>query len=121
MDTSLSAIFDLYVFPTGRRLFALGLVARQAKARKDADLVKHCNAAIAEDRKCRATERRWAGVAAAARGKGPTAPSATADAAKIDPLSHGTLTAIRDHAENQRAGTRPLGPIVGGRPSAERW
>src|SRR5690348_13168163 len=32
MDTSLSAIFDFYVFPTGRRIFALSRVAKRAKA-----------------------------------------------------------------------------------------
>jgi hypothetical protein len=111
MDTSLSAIFDLYMFPTGRRLFAHGQVAKQAKATKDADLVKHCHAAIAEDRKCLASERRWAGVAAAARGKIPASPSPTADATKIDPLVDRTLTAIRDHAESQRAGTAEEDPI----------
>lgn len=111
MDSSLSAVIDIYMFPTGRRLFAHGLVMQQAKALKDADLVKHCNAAIAEDRKCRASETRWAGVAAAARRKAPGASSPTGDAAKIDPLVDKTLTAIRDHAENQRAGTSPDDPI----------
>lgn len=106
METSLSAIFDFYVFPTGRRLFALGQVAKRAKAAGHGDLAKHCNAAIAEDRKCLALERRWAGVVAEAKGKAPAAPapSGAPDPAKIDPLVDRTLTAIRDHAEAQRAG-----------------
>ncbi len=112
MDSSLSAVIDIYMFPTGRRLFAHGLVVQQAKALKDADLVKHCNAAIAADRECLALERRWAGIAAAARRKAPALPSSsTKDAAKIDPLVDKTLTAIRDHAESQRAGTSPDDPI----------
>jgi len=112
METSLSWFFDLYVFPTGRRLFALAQVMKKAMATGHADLAQHCATAVAEDRKCLALERRWAGVAAEARGKGTAAaPPKTLDPAKIDPLVDRTLGAIRDHAETQRAGASPEDPI----------
>src|SRR5690349_7737345 len=112
MDTSLAAVFDLYLFPTGRRLFALVRVHASAKGAGFPELVKHCHAAVTHDRACLALERRWAGFAAASRGKSASPPPAGApDATKIDPLVDRTVTAIRDHAENQRAGAAPGDPI----------
>lgn len=113
MDTSLSSIFDLYVFPTGRRLFALTQVMQRAKAAGHADLVKHCNAALVEDRKCLDLERRWGGAVAEAKGKvAPVAdPNESPAAHKLDPIVDRTLVAIRDHAETQRAGAPEDDPI----------
>ena len=41
---------DVYVFPTGRRLFALSQVASRAKTQGFAELAKHCEGAVAHDR-----------------------------------------------------------------------
>ena len=113
MEVSLSTLFDFYQFPTGRRLFAHGQTLKQAAAAKLPDVVKHCTAAIAHDRKCLDLERRWAGVAAAARGRGPAAalPAGSPATLKIDASVDRTLTAIRDHAVNQTAGAPPDDPI----------
>jgi hypothetical protein len=114
MNSSLSVLFDLYVFPTGRRLFALGQVATRAKARAFPELAKHCADAIARDRECLALERRWEGLVAESRGKvAPRVRAANAppDAASVDPLVDNTLTAIRDHAVSQTAGAAPDDPI----------
>jgi Na+-transporting methylmalonyl-CoA/oxaloacetate decarboxylase gamma subunit len=112
MESSLSSLLDFYVFPTGRRLFAMRRVAKRAKAAGFTDLVKHCNAAVAHDRACLALERTWAGVAAEARGKGPARPStASPTAAQLDPLVDRALTGIRDHAQSQAAGAVPDDPI----------
>lgn len=118
MDTSLSALsslFNFYVFPTGRRVFALGQVAAIAKASGHSDLAKHCNAAVAEDRKCLAAERKWAGYVAEMRGKVAAVPRAGSLEAKkkVDALVDRTLTAIRDNADNMRAGAPDDDPIHG--------
>ena len=111
---ALSAILNVYVFPTGRRLFAFTQVEAIAKAQGFSELAKHCSAAIAEDRACLGLEKRWAGLVAVARGKAPSLSSAGSsqpDAASIDPLVDRTLTAIRDHAVNQTAGAPADDPI----------
>ena len=114
MNSSLSALFDIYVFPTGRRLFALGKVAAVAKAQGFPELAKHCSSAISHDRACLALERRWEGMVAASRGKGApkvVVAGAPPDAASVDPLVDNTLTAIRDHAVSQTAGAAAEDPI----------
>ena len=114
MNTSLSALISLYVFPTGRRLFALGQVAARAKSHDFPELAKHCSAAITHDRECLSLERRWEGSVAESRGKAAPAPPAAGgppNAADVDPLVDRTLTAIRDHAVSQTAGAAPSDPI----------
>jgi hypothetical protein len=113
MLTALSLVINLYVFPTGRRLYALRQVTKRAKEAGHADLVKHCNAAIAADRDCLVLERRWAGAVALDKGKAQRAPdpNATPAAHKVDAMVDRTLTAIRDHADNQRAGVEQDDPI----------
>jgi hypothetical protein len=114
MNSSLSALLDIYVFPTGRRLFALRQVATRAKARGLLELTTHCAGAVAHDRECLSLERRWEGLVADAKGKASSKPSAAGsppDAASIDPLVDNTLTAIRDHAVNQTAGASVDDPI----------
>jgi hypothetical protein len=114
MNTSLSALISLYVFPTGRRLFALGQVAARAKSRDFPELAKHCSAAITHDRECLSLERRWEGLVAESKGKAAPAPPAAGappNAADVDPLVDRTLTAIRDHAVSQTAGASPEDPI----------
>jgi hypothetical protein len=114
MDSSLSALINLYVFPTGRRQFALAQVAGRAKARDFPELAKHCSAAITHDRECLSLERRWEGMVAESKGKAAPAPPAAGappSAADVDPLVDRTLTAIRDHAVSQTAGAAPDDPI----------
>ncbi len=114
MDTSLAGLISIYIFPTGRRLFAVGQVATRARARDFPELAKHCSRAIAHDRECLTLERRWEGVVAESKGKvAPARPAAGAppSAADVDPLVDKTLTAIRDHAVSQTAGAAPDDPI----------
>ena len=113
MEPSLSALLNLYVFPTGRRLFALRRVAEVAQDAGFTKLASHCIGALSQDRKCLALERQWAGITAARRGKGAAAPPAViaVEPSAIDPLVDATLTAIRDHAQNQTAGSAHDDPI----------
>lgn len=115
MEAPLSAFFEFYQFPTGRRLFALAQVMKRAADAKLPDVVKHCNAALAHDRHCLDLERRWAGIAAEARGKGPppVALPTSPGTLQLDALIDRTLTAIRDQAQNQTLGTAPDDPIRG--------
>ena len=110
MDISLSALIQLYQFPTGRRLFGLRRVAARAETAGFTELKQHCDAAIAHDKECQALEHRWASIAAAARGKRP-GPAPSTDTRSIDALVDRTLTAIRNHAEEQRSGAAPDDPI----------
>jgi hypothetical protein len=114
MNVSLSALLDVYLFPTGRRLFAFGQVATRAKGHDFPELAKHCAAAITHDRACLSLERRWEGLVAESKGKAAPAPAAAGappNAADVDPLVDRTLTAIRDHAVSQTAGAAPDDPI----------
>jgi hypothetical protein len=95
MDATLESLFDLYVFTTGRRLFALRQVRAVAHQLGFAELVKHCDAAISHDTATLDLERRWSGEPA-----GDTNPQAQ----KIDVLVDRTLGAIRDHAVAQTQG-----------------
>lgn len=113
MEPSLSALLNLYVFPTGRRLFALRRVGELAQKANAPELAAHCIAALSHDRKCLALEQKWSGIVAARRGKGAPAPckAIPMDASAIDPLVDATLTAIRDNAQKQTAGALPDDPI----------
>ncbi|KYG10391.1 hypothetical protein BE21_12295 [Sorangium cellulosum] len=103
MDATLESIFNLYVFTTGRRLFALRQVRALAKEQRFTELVKHCDAAIEHDLATRALERRWAGE--------PAATGANPAAQRIDVLVDRTLGAIRDHVVAQTQGAAPADPI----------
>lgn len=103
MDGTLESIFNLYVFTTGRRLFALQRVRALAKEQRFTELMKHCDAAIEHDLATRAMERRWAGEPAAS-GTNPAAQ-------RIDVLVDRTLGAIRDHVVAQTQGAAPDDPI----------
>lgn len=109
MNTSLTAFIDIYLFPTGRRLFALRRVEERAKAAGFAELVTHCQAAVAHDQKCYELERRWAGVAVESKAKTPV--DGGLDAVTLDALVDRTLTAIRDAGLNQASGAIPGDPI----------
>ncbi|WP_437568490.1 hypothetical protein [Sorangium sp. So ce542] len=103
MDATLESIFNLYVFTTGRRLFALRQVRALAKEQRFTELVKHCDAALEHDLATRALERRWAGE--------PAATGANPAAQRIDVLVDRTLGAIRDHVVAQTQGAAPDDPI----------
>ncbi len=103
MDGSLESIFNLYQFPTGRRLFAIKLVRARAEAENFDKLVKHCDAVIAHDITTQSMERRWAGES--------TSENTNPDAQRIDILVDRTLGAIRDHAVAQAAGASDNDPI----------
>lgn len=115
MEAPLSKFFDFYQLPTGRRLFALAQVMKRASEADLPDVVKHCKAALAHDRHCLDLERRWAGIAAEARGKtvivATSRPSPST--LQLDALVDRTLTAIRDQAQNQTLGALPDDPIHG--------
>ncbi|WP_437279930.1 hypothetical protein WME90_05060 [Sorangium sp. So ce375] len=103
MDGTLESIFNLYVFTTGRRLFALRQVRAIAKVQRFTELVKHCDVAIEHDLATRAMERRWAGE--------PAATGANPAAQRIDVLVDRTLGAIRDHVVAQTQGAAPDDPV----------
>ncbi|WP_437829494.1 hypothetical protein [Sorangium sp. So ce1153] len=103
MDGTLESIFNLYVFTTGRRLFALRQVRVIAKEQRFTELVKHCDAAVEHDLATRAMERRWAGE--------PLATGSNPAAQRIDVLVDRTLGAIRDHVVAQTQGAAPDDPI----------
>ncbi|WP_437731917.1 hypothetical protein [Sorangium sp. So ce1335] len=103
MDGSLESIFNLYVFTTGRRLFALRQVRALAEEQRFTELVKHCDAAVEHDLATRAMERRWAGE--------PVATGTNPAAQRIDALVDRTLGAIRDHVVAQTQGAAPDDPI----------
>src|SRR5829696_3051391 len=98
MTADLGTLFNLYVFSTGRRLFALQQVQKLAKERKLADLEAHVAAAIKHDRQTLALEQQWE-TSGAATPKG--------EAARIDNLVDRTLSAIRDAAQAQAEGAEP--------------
>ncbi|TKC99606.1 hypothetical protein [Polyangium fumosum] len=59
MDATLTTLLTLYVFSTGRRLFAMQEVKKAASAAGHAALAAHCDVAIDHDRMTRNLEARW--------------------------------------------------------------
>ena len=88
MDGSLQSMLKLYVFSTGRRLFALAQVMKAANQRSFPELETHCAAAIKHDRNTRALEMQWAAPAQRPAAVQP-----------IDVRVDRTLVAIRDVAQ----------------------
>jgi hypothetical protein len=103
MDGSLASIFDLYVFTSGRALFALRQVRTAADKQGFTALVEHCDAAVAHGLVTRQLERRWAGE--------PAGTGTNPAAQRIDVLVDRTLGAIRDGAVNATQGAAPEDPI----------
>jgi hypothetical protein len=104
MNADLASLFNLYVFPTGRRLFAHRQVQNLAEQKAIGDLAAHVAAAIKHDRKTLALEQEW--------GADETRPPADADAARIDNLVDRALSALRDAAQAQADGADPEDEIV---------
>lgn len=98
MTADLGTLLNLYVFSTGRRLFALQQVQKLASGRKLADLEAHVAAAIKHDKQTLTLEQQWETSGAAAP-KG--------EAARIDALVDRTLSALRDAAQAQAEGAEP--------------
>jgi hypothetical protein len=99
MDDILSTLLNLYVFTTGRRIFALRKVLTAAKAEKLAELAAHCEAALAHDRETRTLEARWSGQSNVATGS----PALR----ETDIATDNCLTALRDAADAQLRVVKP--------------
>lgn len=98
MTADLGTLLNLYVFSTGRRLFALQQVRKLADERKLADLEAHVAAAIKHDKQTLAVEQQWETT-------GASAPKG--EAARIDALVDRTLSALCDAAQAQAEGAEP--------------
>jgi hypothetical protein len=98
MTADLGTLLNLYVFSTGRRLFALQQVQKLAKDRGLAKLEAHIAAALKHDRQTLAIEQQW-------ETSGASAPKG--EAARIDNLVDRTLSALRDAAQAQAEGAEP--------------
>ena len=103
MNGSLESLLNLYVFTTGRGLFAVRGVRKLAQAESFTALVAHCDAAISQITSTRELERRWAGE--------PTHRGTNPEAAKLAPQVDASLGAIRDTAVAQTKGADPDEPI----------
>ena len=93
MNGSLESLLNLYVFTTGRGLFAVRGVRKLAQAESFTALVAHCDAAISQITSTRELERRWAGE--------PTHTGSNPEAARVGNLLDTALGAIRDGALGQ--------------------
>ena len=98
MTADLGTLLNLYVFSTGRRLFALQQVQKLAKDRGLADLDAHIAGALQHDGQTLALEKQW-------ETSGASAPKG--EAARIDTLVDRTLSALRDAAQAQAEGAEP--------------
>lgn len=61
MSAYLSNLINLYIFSTGRRIFALSQIKAKAAAASLGPLESHCSAALAHDQKTLGLEAEWAG------------------------------------------------------------
>lgn len=104
MTSDLASLFNLYVFPTGRRLFAHAQVLKLAQQQGINDLAAHGSAAIKHDRKTLALEQEW--------GSDETRPRPDADATRIDNHLDRALSAFRDAAQALADGADPEDEIV---------
>ena len=99
MDISLGSLFKLYAFSTGRRMYAMSLTRPIAVELGNKKIVKHIDAAIAQDRVTRELDLRWAGRTLLNRGNGKLK--------EIDALTDNMITALRDGALLQTRGMEP--------------
>jgi hypothetical protein len=98
MTADLGTLLNLYVFSTGRRLFALQQTQTIVKDRGLNEIEAHIAAAIEHDQKTVALEQQW-------ETSGANAPKS--EAVRIDGLVDRTLSAIRDAAQAQAEGAEP--------------
>lgn len=103
MDTTLTAILSFYAFSTGRRMFALQQVAKEATAAGHAALAAHCDAALDHDRGTRDLEARWAGQTSESQ--------YTPEARQLDLLVDAALVALRDGVDSAARASEPGDPL----------
>ena len=103
MNGSLESLLNLYVFTTGRGLFAMRGVRKLAQAESFTALVAHCDAAISKITSTRELERRWAGE--------PTNTGSNPEAAKVGNQLDTAIGAIRDGALGQTKVAKAEDPI----------
>lgn len=104
MLVALQDLLNLYVFSTGRRLFALKQVRPIAKDRGLSALEGHIAKAIKHDKKTRALELLWARQAAPAPEQ--------KEAPRVDALVDRALSALRDAAQAHADGAEPGDKVV---------
>jgi hypothetical protein len=88
MDVTLASLLNLYVFSTGRRIFAVQHVGKAAAAAGLTAIATHCEKAVGHDQTTRDLEARWAGDR--------TASQFSPEARPIDTLVDIALGALRD-------------------------
>lgn len=104
MSVALQDILNLYVFSTGRRLFALKQVHQAAKERKLSALISQVAEAIKHDRATRALELRWSKQVSIAPGVG--------EAPRLDAMLDRTVSGLRDAAQAHAEGAEEGEAIV---------
>jgi hypothetical protein len=104
MDVSLSLLFNLYAFSTGRRLFALHQTRQAALGAGLNALATHCAAAITHDEGTRDLEARWAGDKDASQ----YAPEARPVDIQVDIA----LSALRDSINAEARDAEPGDPLA---------
>ncbi|MDI1448049.1 hypothetical protein [Polyangium sp. 6x1] len=105
MDTSLAAIFDIYSFSLGRRLFAIAQVRSAALTSGEPDVVTFAESCVDHDETLRNMEAHWAA-------RDEKAPAFAPEAKILDVAIDGVLGAIRDTAERQVEASAPGDPIA---------
>ena len=103
MDTTLSALLTFYSFSTGRRMFALLQVSKEATIAGHAALAAHCDTAIAHDKTVRDLEAHWLGQSSGS----PFSP----EAKQIDILVDSALGALRDGVDSAARASAPDDPL----------
>lgn len=91
MRTSLSALLNLYVFSTGRRILAMTETKRIATAKGHAALATHCDTCITHDREALQVEARWS--------SDKDAPQYAPEAKQVDIFVDVAMGALRDSVE----------------------
>lgn len=104
MIVALQDLLNLYVFSTGRRLFALKQVHKLAKERDLGAIEAQVAKAIKHDKKTRSLELRWAKQGAPSPEQG--------EAPRVDALVDRALTALRDAAQAHADGAEPGDKVI---------
>ena len=99
MRTSLSALLNLYVFSTGRRILAMTETKRIATTKGLTALVTHCDACVAHDREALQVEARWS--------SDKDAPQYAPEAKQVDILVDVAIGALRDTVEAEARDASP--------------
>ena len=103
MPVTLATLITLYLFSTGRRLFAMQEVKKLATAENFTALASHCDVAIDHDRTARIVEARWLGR--------KTNTQYSPLAKHIDILVDTALTALHDGVATEAKNSAPDDPL----------